>query len=99
MGCADSPINIHISPLYIRRREMDILKVARWGNSLAIRLPAKMVKDLDIREGDLLGRDVLALRKSLPKLTPNEAADGIRAMQRQMPVDWKLDRDDPDMRG
>jgi antitoxin MazE len=78
---------------------MDILKVARWGNSLAIRLPAKMVKDLDIREGDLLGRDVLALRKSLPKLTPNEAADGIRAMQRQMPVDWKLDRDDPDMRG
>jgi antitoxin MazE len=78
---------------------MDILKVAKWGNSLAIRLPAKMVKDLDIREGDLLDRDVLAIKKSLPTLTPEQAADGIRTMQRQMPADWKLDRNDPDMRG
>lgn len=78
---------------------MDVLKVAKWGNSLAIRLPARMVKDLEIREGDLLERDVLAIRKGLPKLTPEQAAEGIRAMQRQMPDDWKVDRNDPDMRG
>ena len=28
------------------------MKVAKWGNSLAVRLPAAVVKALDLKEGD-----------------------------------------------
>ena len=28
------------------------MQVGRWGNSLAIRLPAAMVEALDLKEGD-----------------------------------------------
>jgi antitoxin MazE len=28
------------------------MQVARWGNSLAVRIPAKMVKELALKEGD-----------------------------------------------
>jgi hypothetical protein len=30
------------------------MKVARWGNSLAMRLPAKLVDDMGLKEGDEL---------------------------------------------
>ncbi len=78
---------------------MEVLKVAKWGNGLAIRLPAKMARELQLQEGDLLSRDVMALRKCLPKLTREQAAENIRAMQWAMPSDWKVNRNDPDMRG
>jgi antitoxin MazE len=78
---------------------MELLKVAKWGNGLAIRLPAKMAKELGLQEGDLVARDILALRKALPKITREEAIAGITAMQRPLPKDWKIDRNGPDMRG
>jgi antitoxin MazE len=28
------------------------LRVAKWGNSLAVRLPAELVRELDLKEGD-----------------------------------------------
>ena len=48
---------------------MELLKVAKWGNGLAVRLPAKMAKELGLQEGDIVERDTLALRKALPKMT------------------------------
>jgi antitoxin MazE len=78
---------------------MELLKVAKWGNGLAVRLPAKMVKELGLQEGDLVTRDILALRKALPKITREEARAGIAAMQRPLPKDWKIDRNADDMRG
>jgi antitoxin MazE len=78
---------------------MELLKVAKWGNGLAVRLPAKMAKELGLQEGDLVERDILALRKALPKMTQAEALAGIEAMQRPLPKDWKIDRNAADMRG
>jgi antitoxin MazE len=78
---------------------MELLKVAKWGNGLAVRLPAKMAKELGLQEGDLVARDILALRKALPKMTREEALARIIAMQRPLPKDWKIDRNVPDMRG
>jgi antitoxin MazE len=78
---------------------MELLKVAKWGNGLAIRLPAKMAKELGLQEGDLVTRDIMALRKALPKITCEEAIAGITAMQRPLPKDWKIDRNADDMRG
>jgi antitoxin MazE len=78
---------------------MELLKVAKWGNGLAVRLPAKMARELGLQEGDLVTRDILALRKALPKITREEARAAIVAMQRPLPKDWKIDRNAGDMRG
>ena len=78
---------------------MQLLKVAKWGNGLAVRLPAKMAKELGLQEGDVVTRDILALRKALPKMTREEALARITAMQRSLPKDWKIDRNAADMRG
>jgi antitoxin MazE len=83
---------------------MDLLKVAKWGNSLAIRIPTKMAKEMGIREGDIVRRDLLALRRNLPKYSREEALEIIRKAREEFPQglkpeDWKIDRNDPDMRG
>ena len=93
---------------------MEQFKVAKWGNSLAVRLPRKLVKELGIKEGDLLPREVLtggtAIRARLlaereaKKMTRQEATAAIRAGRRKFPEelrpeDWKIDRNAPDMRG
>jgi antitoxin MazE len=93
---------------------MENFKVAKWGNSLAIRLPSKLVKKTGIKEGDSLPPEVFSygalLRARLEaereqnKLTREEAMASIRARRAWFakdlkPEDWKIDRNDPDTRG
>lgn len=93
---------------------MDHFKVAKWGNSLAVRLPRKLVKEMGLKEGDLLPSEVItrgaAIRARLDaereasKMTPEEGLAGIREARKLFPKDlkpedWKIDRNDPDMRG
>ena len=93
---------------------MEHFKVARWGNSLAVRLPSKMVKAMGLKEGDLLPPEVLtggaAIRARLEaqreasRMTREEATTSIREARKHFPrhlnpQDWKIDRNDPDMRG
>ena len=93
---------------------MDHFKVAKWGNSLAVRLPRKLVKQLGLKEGDLLPQEVLtggaAIRarlvaqRELNKMTREEGLAAIREARMHFtkdinPEDWKIDRSDPEMRG
>lgn len=93
---------------------MEQFKVAKWGNSLAVRLPRKLVKELGLKEGDLLPQEVLtggaAIRARLlaereaKKMTREEAIAAMREGRKHFPKDlrpedWKIDRNDPDMRG
>lgn len=43
------------------------MQVARWGNSLAVRLPAELVRELGLKEGDKIelerAGDRLAVRR------------------------------------
>lgn len=83
---------------------MEHFKVAKWGNSLAIRLPSKMVKQMGLKEGDLLTRDRLALRRDMANRSKEAALESIRQLRSRFPKglkpeDWKIDRNDPDMRG
>ena len=93
---------------------MDQFKVAKWGNSLAVRLPSRMVKELGLKEGDLLPREMLtgsdAIRARLQaerertRMTREEGIAGIREARKLFPADlkpedWKIDRNAPDMRG
>lgn len=89
-------------------------KVARWGNSLAVRLPSKWVKQLGIREGEsipaglILGSAAIRARleaeREARKMTREEADAEIHKAREEFPKglrpeDWKIDRNDPDMRG
>lgn len=78
---------------------MEEFKVGKWGNSLAIRIPARVAKELGIKEGDTVSHDRLQLRKVIPRIDREEALKGIAARRWTLPDDWKIDRNDPDMRG
>ena len=41
------------------------MKVSKWGNSLAVRLPVDLVRRLNLKEGDYVEQEVLAFVKSM----------------------------------
>lgn len=78
---------------------MSVMKICRWGNSLAVRLPAEMVKELGLKEGDYVERDRLALRRAIPKLTREEALEWIKNARWPIPEGYKFDREEANSRG
>lgn len=75
-----------------------MMKVSRWGNSLAVRLPADLVRELGLREGDYVDRDRLALYKVRPKMTREEALELMRKSRWELPADYKFDREEANAR-
>ncbi|HYI38839.1 MAG TPA: AbrB/MazE/SpoVT family DNA-binding domain-containing protein [Allosphingosinicella sp.] len=83
--------------MYIRELNM---KVAKWGNSLAIRIPKDVAKALGINEGDDVelepGRiGVLRLNR---EMTREEALESLRRLRGTMPVGFKFDREEANAR-
>jgi antitoxin MazE len=71
------------------------MKVSKWGNSLAVRLPAAMVDDLALKEGDEVdltqtGPREFAVRR---KLTRQAAIEELRTFRGMMPKGFRFDRD------
>jgi antitoxin MazE len=77
---------------------MGLMKVSKWGNSLAVRLPADLVRELGLKEGDYVGRDRLALYKARPKLSREEALEVMRKSRWELPADYKFDREEANAR-
>ena len=71
------------------------MKVVRWGNSLAVRLPVKLVRELGLVEGDridvILEHDVLRVHR-LPRT--QEVLDRLREFRGRLPANQRLGRDD-----
>ena len=70
------------------------MRIAKWGNSLAVRIPAAVVDALALREGDdveihVAGKRVFALDKT-PSL--EERLIRLRRLRRRMPKDFHFDR-------
>jgi antitoxin MazE len=81
------------------------MKVSKWGNSLAIRLPAEVVARLGLKEGDELveapgfGEEKQVLIKRKPTREEMWArVDEIRKTVK-WPADYKFDRDEANSRG
>ena len=75
-------------------------RIQKWGNSLAIRLPAQVVEALDLKEGDEIDIRVagertfdIALDKSRER-----ALERIRGLRRRPPAGWRFDRDEANVR-
>ena len=76
------------------------MQVARWGNSLAIRLPASVVEALGLKAGDEVEVHVAGEREfGIDRDRSRERALArIRAFRKELPPDWKFDREDANAR-
>lgn len=81
------------------------MRVAKWGNSLAVRLPIALVQTLDISDGDEL------LLQPLPREEGHSAAvlvtrqpsnlerlQAVRHLRAPWPSDFSFDRDEANAR-
>lgn len=70
------------------------MQVSKWGNSLAIRLPAAVVDALDLREGDDIEVRIAAARVFEVKKKPGTAdfLARIRKFRGRLPADFTFDR-------
>ena len=70
------------------------MQVAKWGNSLAVRLPAELVRQLGLKEGDQIDlvKDDSTLRvQRQPRV--DEVLEGLRRFRGTLPADQRLSRD------
>lgn len=70
------------------------MQVAKWGNSLAVRLPAAVVEALALKEGDDIEIHVADNRRFgiAKKPQPTELLAGLRKFRGRLPADFKFDR-------
>ena len=70
------------------------MQVAKWGNSLAVRLPQSVVDALDLKDGDRIEIQVMGARmlEVEKKPAPIELLTRLRKPRGRLPVDFKFDR-------
>jgi len=70
------------------------MRVARWGNSLAVRLPQPVVEALGLKEGDSIEIQVAGRRSfEVAKApTPRELLARLRKYRGRLPAGFKFDR-------
>lgn len=76
------------------------MQVTRWGNSLAIRLPASVVEALSLKEGDdievrIAGERTFEIARDQSRL---KAIESIRRLRKPLPPGWTFDRDEANER-
>jgi antitoxin MazE len=70
------------------------VQVAKWGNSLAIRIPASVVEVLQLKEGDEVdiyveGKRSFAISKAQ---SVKESLERLRRFRGRMPKGFRFDR-------
>ncbi len=76
------------------------MQVAKWGNSLAVRLPAAVVEALELKAGDEVEIHVADARDFALTRKPGreELVKRLRAFRGRLPADFKFDRDEANAR-
>jgi len=77
-----------------------LMQVSRWGNSLAVRLPATVVEALDLKEGDqieirIAGEREFEVRRDRSK---QNALARLRRLRRPLPPGFTFSRDEANER-
>jgi antitoxin MazE len=91
------PVGYTLFDMYIQGEPM---QVAKWGNSLAVRLAASVVEALELKEGDEIEIHVVDQREFGVSRKPGreELLRRLRAFRGRLPVDFKFDRDEANAR-
>jgi antitoxin MazE len=76
------------------------MQVSKWGNSLAIRLPAAVVEALDLKEGDDIEIQVAGKRTfDVSRDTARQQALArLRKLSRPLPAGFVFDREEANER-
>jgi antitoxin MazE len=76
------------------------MQVAKWGNSLAVRLPAAVVEALELKAGDEVEIHVAEARRLGIARKPgrDELLRRFRTFRGRLPPDFKFDRDEANAR-
>ena len=76
------------------------MKISKWGNSLAVRLPSAVTDRLNLKEGDEIdvsidesGRAEL-VRKLTKEEQIAEAMERLKKFRGRIPADFKFDREE-----
>jgi antitoxin MazE len=76
------------------------MRLAKWGNSLAVRVPSSVVEALDLKEGDDIEISIAGAHEF--RLGVDHAREAairrIRSMRRPLPPGWKFDREEANAR-
>lgn len=77
------------------------MQVAKWGNSLAVRLPAAVVEALGLEEGDEIEIHVAGSRAFgiARRASPRELLARLRRFRGRLPAGFRFDRLDAHERG
>jgi antitoxin MazE len=72
------------------------MRVSKWGNSLAVRLPASVVEALELKEGDDIEIHAAGARAFVVSRTPDRQTllERLRAVRGRLPADFHFDRDE-----
>jgi len=76
------------------------MQVAKWGNSLAVRLPAAVVEALGLKEGDEIEIHVASAKEFgvAKKRSREDSLKRLRAFRGRLPADFKFARDEANAR-
>jgi len=76
------------------------MQVSKWGNSLAIRLPAVVVEALNLKEGDEVDIQVAGQRQLdvSQRASRAELIERLKKYEGLLPADFKFDRDEANER-
>jgi antitoxin MazE len=76
------------------------MRVSKWGNSLAIRIPAAVVEALKLKKGDEVEMRIVSERAfDIARDRSREwALKRIQSLRKDLPADWKFDRDEANAR-
>jgi antitoxin MazE len=76
------------------------MQIAKWGNSLAVRIPAEVARELGLKEGDRVelraaARDTLTIDRDRER---DRVIEEIRKLARPLPEGYVFDRDEANAR-
>lgn len=76
------------------------MQVSKWGNSLAIRIPAKVAEVLSLREGDNVNIRVAGARDFVIErdMSRAQAVERLALMAEKLPEGWRFDRQEANER-
>lgn len=76
------------------------MRVSKWGNSLAIRIPQSVVDVLELKEGDSV--ELRAVDNRILDVarqpTRQELVERLRKYRGSLPADFKFDREEANAR-
>ena len=76
------------------------MRVAKWGNSLAVRIPSAVAEALSLKEGDDI--EIRVAEDRLFAIARDDrrtrALAAIKSMRKPLPEGWKFSRDEANER-